>query len=171
MTPDEIRAKINASGLSQPAFAGRIGVSLKTVEAWLAGTRNASGLGLRELQRFDPDAIPSSAGRFSVHLIEAATGEVHGESRAEAISDGVWDTYDMARRRAIETLADGVSGVVIRDWDHWREPGAVIYRVRLDEWDLPHPEIDDPAKPFNPASFISDMIPNPAYDPEGWRRD
>ncbi len=39
-TPREIRAKLN---LSQAAFAGLMGVSLRTVQDWEQGRRNPSG--------------------------------------------------------------------------------------------------------------------------------
>lgn len=37
--PDELRALVRRSGLSQRAFAESIGVPLRTLEAWLAGDR------------------------------------------------------------------------------------------------------------------------------------
>ena len=55
-TPEEIRnIRINA-GMSQKVFAGWLGVSEKTVEAWEGGTKNPSGSACRLLQMLETDA-------------------------------------------------------------------------------------------------------------------
>ena len=47
--PDDIRKIRNATGMSQRTFAGFLGVSNKTVEAWEAGTNHPSGSASRIL--------------------------------------------------------------------------------------------------------------------------
>ena len=42
MTPDELRCVISALGMTQVAFARRIGVAPQTVRRWLAGRRRIS---------------------------------------------------------------------------------------------------------------------------------
>jgi DNA-binding transcriptional regulator YiaG len=43
MTPDELRRAISDLGMTQVAFARRIGVAPQTVRRWLAGQRRIPG--------------------------------------------------------------------------------------------------------------------------------
>lgn len=51
----EVRAIRKATGLSQRLFAGYMGVSVKTVEAWEAGTNQPSGAASRILRMMEMD--------------------------------------------------------------------------------------------------------------------
>jgi putative transcriptional regulator len=53
---DEIKSIRQETGLSQKLFAGYIGVSPKTVEAWEAGTNRPSGAASRILNMMEMDA-------------------------------------------------------------------------------------------------------------------
>jgi len=59
MTADEIKGVRKQSGLTQAVFAAVIGVSVKTVEAWEAGTNHPSGSAKRILSiiQTDPEFI------------------------------------------------------------------------------------------------------------------
>lgn len=52
----EVKAIRNNTGLSQKLFAGYMGVSNKTVEAWEAGTNQPSGAASRLLNMLEMDA-------------------------------------------------------------------------------------------------------------------
>lgn len=52
---NEVRAIRKATGLSQRLFAGYMGVSVKTVEAWEAGTNQPSGAASRILSMMEMD--------------------------------------------------------------------------------------------------------------------
>ncbi len=56
---DEIRNIRKQTGLSQKMFAGYMGVSVKTVEAWEAGTNRPSGAASRilSMMEMDPDLV------------------------------------------------------------------------------------------------------------------
>ena len=51
----DIKRIRNATGMSQRLFAGYIGVSVKTVEAWETGTNHPSGAASRILNMFEMD--------------------------------------------------------------------------------------------------------------------
>ena len=51
----DIKRIRNATGLSQKLFAGYLGVSVKTVEAWETGTNHPSGTASRILNMFEID--------------------------------------------------------------------------------------------------------------------
>lgn len=53
---DEIQDIRRKTGLSQKLFASYMGVSLKTVEAWEAGTNHPSGTASRILSMMEMDA-------------------------------------------------------------------------------------------------------------------
>lgn len=53
---EEIQKIRNKTGLSQKLFASYMGVSLKTVEAWEAGTNHPSGTASRILSMMEMDA-------------------------------------------------------------------------------------------------------------------
>jgi putative transcriptional regulator len=53
--PEDIKRIRNSTGLSQKAFAGYMGVSVKTVEAWEAGTNKPSGAAARILMMIEQD--------------------------------------------------------------------------------------------------------------------
>ena len=53
---DEIQDIRRKTGLSQKLFASYLGVSLKTVEAWEAGTNHPSGTASRILSMMEMDA-------------------------------------------------------------------------------------------------------------------
>jgi DNA-binding transcriptional regulator YiaG len=55
--PDEIKAARTRLGLSQAAFAARIGCSIAAVAMWELGTRRPKGLYLRELRRVMDEAL------------------------------------------------------------------------------------------------------------------
>lgn len=52
---DQVRSIRNETGLSQKAFASYMGVSVKTVEAWEAGTNTPSGAASRILTMMEID--------------------------------------------------------------------------------------------------------------------
>ena len=52
----EVKAIRNSTGLSQKLFAGYMGVSVKTVEAWEAGTNHPSGTASRILNMMEMDS-------------------------------------------------------------------------------------------------------------------
>ena len=52
----EVKAIRNKTGLSQKLFAGYMGVSNKTVEAWEAGTNQPSGVASRLLSMMEMDS-------------------------------------------------------------------------------------------------------------------
>lgn len=54
-TPEQIRSIRSKMCLSQKAFAGYLGVSPKTVEAWEAGTNHPSGAASRLLNMMEID--------------------------------------------------------------------------------------------------------------------
>ena len=51
----EVQHIRNGTGLSQKLFAGYMGVSVKTVEAWEAGTNHPSGAASRILSMMEMD--------------------------------------------------------------------------------------------------------------------
>jgi len=53
--PKRIAKLIDSLGISQAVFARLIGVSLKLVEAWLAGTREPSRMARRLLELIEDD--------------------------------------------------------------------------------------------------------------------
>ena len=53
--PDEIRSIRNSTGLTQIMFAKYMGVSVKTVEAWEAGTNCPNGAASRILNMMELD--------------------------------------------------------------------------------------------------------------------
>lgn len=53
--PSEVKAIRKATGLTQRLFAGAMGVSDKTVEAWEAGTNHPSGAASRLLSLVEKD--------------------------------------------------------------------------------------------------------------------
>jgi len=55
-TADEVKAIRNSTGMSQKLFAGYMGVSAKTVEAWEAGTNHPSGAASRLLSMMEMDS-------------------------------------------------------------------------------------------------------------------
>lgn len=61
--PDEIKSIRRSTGLSQKAFAGAMGVSGKTIEAWEAGINHPSGAASRLLSLLEMDS--SILGRFA----------------------------------------------------------------------------------------------------------
>lgn len=54
-TAKEVQHIRNGTGLSQKLFAGYMGVSVKTVEAWEAGTNHPSGAASRILSMMEMD--------------------------------------------------------------------------------------------------------------------
>ena len=62
-SPGEIKDIRNKTGLTQILFAGYMGVSVKTVEAWEAGTNQPNGVACRmlTLTRNDP-TYPKRSG-------------------------------------------------------------------------------------------------------------
>lgn len=54
-TAEEVKGIRNATGMSQKAFAGYLGVSEKTVEAWEAGINKPSGAASRILNMMEMD--------------------------------------------------------------------------------------------------------------------
>ncbi len=52
---EEVKQIRNATGMSQRIFAGYLGVSDKTVEAWEAGTNRPSGAACRILRMMEMD--------------------------------------------------------------------------------------------------------------------
>lgn len=52
-SPQEVQKIRNQTGLSQKLFAGYMGVSVKTVEAWEAGTNRPSGAASRILSMME----------------------------------------------------------------------------------------------------------------------
>ncbi len=52
---DEIKSIRHSTGMSQKVFAGYMGVSDKTVEAWEAGTNHPSGAASRLLRMMEMD--------------------------------------------------------------------------------------------------------------------
>ena len=52
---DEVKSIRNSTGMSQKTFAGYLGVSDKTVEAWEAGTNHPSGAASRLLSMMEMD--------------------------------------------------------------------------------------------------------------------
>lgn len=52
----EVRSIRQSTGMSQKLFAGYMGVSIKTVEAWEAGTNHPSGAASRILNMMEMDA-------------------------------------------------------------------------------------------------------------------
>lgn len=62
-TPQEIKAIRNSTGLTQVLFAGFLGVSVKTVEAWEAGRNHPEGAACRLLFLTQMDsAFPEKSG-------------------------------------------------------------------------------------------------------------
>ncbi len=53
---DEVKKIRKATGMSQKTFAGYLGVSGKTVEAWEAGTNHPSGAASRLLSMLEMDS-------------------------------------------------------------------------------------------------------------------
>jgi transcriptional regulator with XRE-family HTH domain len=154
MEPADIAGARKRLGLTQQAFADRLGISRRTVESWESGRRPPAGLYKKALED-----IMQTEGRYTVHVI----------APSNTINPGAYfasDNWLGAKQFALGYLEHGVAGCVIRDAE---KNSAVVYRVRPDEWTPADEWISDPEKPFDPASMISDLIPNPAYDSEGWR--